>query len=232
MTKIHFVLAVYKCKRFIFEWIYFLGTMKRNYDSIAWFYDRLSRLFFGNALVNAQLFLLQAIPAGARILIVGGGTGWILEEITKLHPSGLTITYVDASEKMIALSRKRNMGNNRVTFIAAPIETASMDGPYDVALTPFFLDNFKEGSLQKIATVIDKRLAPGGKWLYCDFQDTDIFWQKAVLKIMYVFFRVSCGIEATHLPDAAGCFSRLQYKMTVRKEFMKGFMAAEIYERV
>ena len=84
--------------------------LERNYDSIALIYDRLARLVYGRSLVNAQLYLLDAIPAEAHVLIVGGGTGWVLEEITKRHPSGLSIDYIDAASKMVALAKKGMLG--------------------------------------------------------------------------------------------------------------------------
>ena len=84
--------------------------MSANYNNSAWFYDRLSRLVYGRALKNAQLFLLKFIPPDSKILIAGGGTGWILEEITRLHPEGLNITYVEIAPKMMALSKKEILG--------------------------------------------------------------------------------------------------------------------------
>ncbi len=52
--------------------------MAANYNNSAWFYDSLAGLVYGKALVKAQVYLLQYIPADSNILIVGGGTGWIL----------------------------------------------------------------------------------------------------------------------------------------------------------
>jgi spermidine synthase len=69
--------------------------MAANFNNSAWFYDGLSRLVYGNALVEAQVYLLQFIRPNSKILIAGGGTGWILEELAKLHPEGLKIAYVE-----------------------------------------------------------------------------------------------------------------------------------------
>jgi len=206
--------------------------LKRNYDSIAWFYDRLSRLVYGEALVRAQQYLIKAIPAGASILIVGGGTGWILEEITKIHSSGLRITYIDASAKMIVLARKRNAGANKVTFIASSIESVELEDTYDVVLTPFLFDNFSEDGMRKIFSHIHKSLADNGGWLFCDFQNTAVLWQKTMLKVMYFFFRVSCGITASRLPDTEKCFADHLYKIKEQQLFLKGFVVSRVYEKV
>ncbi|MDB5150556.1 MAG: methyltransferase protein, partial [Mucilaginibacter sp.] len=117
--------------------------MAANYDNSAWFYDRLSRLIYGRALVNAQVYLLNFVPAGSKILIAGGGTGWILEELSKIHPAGLDITYVEISANMTALSQKRQTGQNEVVFINEAVEKVKLlllD--FDVVITPFLFDNF------------------------------------------------------------------------------------------
>ena len=186
---------------------------------------------YGKTLINAQLCLLPAIQPGARILIAGGGTGWILEEITKRHPSGLSITYIDASIKMIALSKKCDTGNNRVTYITAAIEMAPLDAVYDIVLTPFLFDNFGDAGLHKLFAHIDKHIAADGLWLYSDFQNTKVLWQKAMLRAMYFFFRISCGIETDRLPDAAACFAAFGYERKEQHRYMDGFILSAIYGR-
>jgi ubiquinone/menaquinone biosynthesis C-methylase UbiE len=203
----------------------------RNYDTVAWFYDRLSRIVFGSALINAQLYLLSAIPAGAKILIAGGGTGWILEEITKLHPSGLTITYIDASAKMIARSRKRNTGNNKVVFITSTVEAAQIDSTFNIIMTPFLFDNLTEETAQSVFFCMDKLLLPHGKWLYSDYQDTSIYWQRVLLRAMYIFFGAFSGVKAKRLPPVESYFSQNNYTVTGQKTFFKNFVVSYIYEK-
>ncbi len=205
--------------------------MGRNYNTVAWFYDRLSRLLLGRAPVDAQLYLLKAIPANSAILIIGGGTGWMLEELARVHPSGLTITYVDASSKMIARAQKRNAGTNKIKFITETATLAKLDGPYDTVLTPFLFDNLKESSLELIFDHVDKHIGAHTRWLWCDFRNTDALWQKVVLATMYVFFRMFCAIEATHLPDIESCFRRHRYQPIDLATFMSGFIVAGIYKR-
>jgi hypothetical protein len=204
--------------------------MERSYNAVAWFYDRLSRLLLGRAPLNAQLYLLGAIPANSNLLIIGGGTGWILESLAALHPSGLTITYIDASSKMVAIAQRRKTGANKITFITEYVERARLDGVYDVVLTPFLFDNFKEDSLDKIFAHIDSHSGAVTRWLWCDFRSTDSVWQKAVLATMYLFFRAFCAIEATHLPHIEACFRRHGYRAVENKTFMNGFIIAGVYK--
>ena len=56
------------------------------------------------------------------MLIVGGGTGWILEEIADRYPAGLRITYVELSREMMRLARRRRVGASVVSFVELPVE--------------------------------------------------------------------------------------------------------------
>ncbi len=205
--------------------------MASNYDNSAGFYDGLSRIVSGKALVNAQVYLLPFIPERAKILIVGGGTGWILEEIAKVHPSGLNITYVEISAKMTALSRKRTTGNNAVAFINDAIENVSLGADYDVVITPFLFDNFTEETLPGLFGHIHSSLKPQGLWLCTDYQVTGKLWQKPLLKMMYWFFKILCGIDTTTLPDIEAQFSKYGYKKKSAKTFFADFIISAQYQK-
>jgi len=205
--------------------------MPANYDNSAWFYDRLSRLIYGKNLIRAQVYLLNYIPKGSNILIVGGGTGWILEEISKLYPSGLNITYVEISAKMMALSRKRNTSGNQVNYINEAVENVSFQTNYDVAITPFLFDNFTEKTQQKIFTHIHTYLKSGGVWLNADFQLTGKWWQTFLLRSMILFFRLICGIESKQLPDTKKIFKQYSYTITSQKTFFGEFIISTIYQK-
>jgi ubiquinone/menaquinone biosynthesis C-methylase UbiE len=203
--------------------------MKGNYDNSAPFYDKLSRLVFGKALINAQVYLLPHIPPGANVLIVGGGTGWILEEIAKIHPSGLTITYVEISEKMTALSRKRNVGSNQVVFINKAIEQVRIR-EQGVVITPFLFDNYTDAALPATFSHIHQTLKPGGLWLNTDFQLTGKWWQFVLLKSMLLFFKVLCGVQSWRLPDVGKQFSGHGYQVVAEKNFFGDFVVTRMYK--
>jgi ubiquinone/menaquinone biosynthesis C-methylase UbiE len=205
--------------------------MAANYNNSAWFYDRLSRMVYGRSLINAQVYLLQYIPANANILIVGGGTGWILEELTKTYPTGLQITYVEVAADMMALSKKRNPGNNEVIFINDAIENITFRERFDVVFTPFLFDNFIEQTLKLVFGHIHKLLKPGGIWLNADFQITGKWWQRILLKSMYLFFKMLCGIEASKLPDIEKQFETHGYKEIAGKTFYGEFMVSKVYRK-
>jgi len=205
--------------------------MASNYDNAAWFYDGLSRLVYGKALIKAQVYLLQYIQPNDNILIVGGGTGWILEEIAHIYPEGLTITYAEVSAKMTALSKKRNCGSNHVTFINNAIENVALSANFDVVITPFLFDNFTEQTLQKVFSHLNVLLKPTGLWLNTDFQLTGKWWQRLYLKSMLLFFRILCAIESKNIIPIDTYFVKAGYNAISSKTFFSEFIISKAYKK-
>lgn len=205
--------------------------MYANYDKVANVYDLLSRMVFGNSIVKAQVCMLPFVNAGGKILIVGGGTGWILEEIAQKYREGLQIDYVEASAKMIDLSKKKNIGKNEVKFIKMPIEDWHAEYSYDIIITPFFFDNFDAPQIDFIFSKLHKTLNAKGFWLYADFtneEEKSRYWQKIILCIMYFFFRVTCGIEAKKLIVMDSYFATA-YKVAFTVSHYHGFIKSVVY---
>ena len=205
-----------------------------NYDNIAFVYDRLSRLIFGKAQVVAQTSLLAYIKKGDRLLIAGGGTGWILDEITKIHPSGLEIDYIETSAKMLSKSKKRQFGLNKITFTQKNVEDTDLNQIYDVIMTGFFFDNFEIRKAEQIFIYLDSLLNSGGLWLFTDFKPhfgKGYIWQTVMLKIMYIFFRAVCKIEATHLVNMSPIFKDARYKPIFELTGYGNFIHSITYEK-
>lgn len=208
--------------------------MPNNYDAAAWFYDGLAQLVYGKSLINAHLFLLKYIPPQSKILIVGGGTGWILEEISRVHPASLKIVYVEISSKMTALSKKRNCGKNEVTFINLGIEDYPIEENFDLILTPFLFDNFSKERVENVFQQLDKHLKKEGLWLLCDFQVQDnknSIWQKVLLQTMYWFFGWLCGVETDKLVKMDTYFDEKDYGLKVQQTFYRGFVISQVYQK-
>ncbi|WP_293306116.1 class I SAM-dependent methyltransferase [Pedobacter sp. UBA5917] len=208
--------------------------MNNNYDKIANHYDTLSRLVFFRSQVNAQINQLQYIPKNSSVLIVGGGTGWILEELAKVHVSGLKIVYVEISAKMIALSQKRNYKGNHVDFINLGIEDFSTDKNFDIILTPFLFDNFVEERAAKVFVQLDGYLKKDGLWFLVDFslnKKNGKWWKWALLKSMYSFFKLLDIVEANHLIDMVPYFLKSNYRIIEARSYYSSFIKAFILKK-
>ena len=208
--------------------------MKNNYDSIAGYYDVLSRMIFFRTQVKAQIDQLNAIPVNSTILIAGGGTGWILEEIAKIHPSGLTITYVEISSKMLDLSKKREVKDNVVTYIHAAMEDFKATFSYDVIITAFFFDNFSADNVQIVFNQLNSLLKPGGIWLFSDFYYTEKSgkkWQWLLLHTMYLFFNKISSVEAKSLVNTESLFAEKAYISLKTAFYYSRFIKTVIYQK-
>jgi ubiquinone/menaquinone biosynthesis C-methylase UbiE len=208
--------------------------MLNNYDRIARTYDRLSRLIFGKSIVRAQQALLPHIKPGSRVLVVGGGTGWILEEMAGIHPSGLTIDYVEISANMLELARKRHFRHNRVTFVHASIEDYPAPEQYDVIMTPFLFDNFSPVRAQAVFQKLNDSLKNGALWLFTDFhidKNLNRIWQKALLRSMYIFFRNISQVEADQLPDMQSLFRAENFQVVSETFHFGRFIHSVAYRK-
>lgn len=208
--------------------------MKNNYDNIANLYDFLSRLIFFKTQVKAQVEILKYIKANSTILIVGGGSGWILEELAKLHPEGLVIDYVEISEKMLNRSKKRDYKKNNVFFFRTAIEDYQSINSFDVIITAFLFDNFLEEKATEVFSLLNKQLRSAGNWLYTDFYVNprkDSSWKRWLLAIMYKFFRYICDVEADKLVNMERYFKNSGYTEIKHSSYYLGFIKGIVYRK-
>ncbi|WP_154281568.1 class I SAM-dependent methyltransferase [Pedobacter petrophilus] len=208
--------------------------MVNNYDKIANQYDFLSRLVFFKSQVQAQTDQLKYISGNSSILIVGGGTGWILEELAKVHPSGLHVVYVEISQKMIALSQTRDFKDNKVEFINLGVEDFETDQLFDVVLTPFLFDNFAEKRAGKVFHFLDNRLRKPGLWLFVDFSlnsKNGKWWKSLLLKSMYAFFKMIGIVETNRLTDIHPWFKKKTYTLVDQQFYYGSFISGTVYKK-
>ncbi len=208
--------------------------MGNNYDPIARYYDFIHYLVFGQAEINAQTELLSYIAPGSRVLIVGGGTGWILEKIAAIQPTGLRITYVESSAKMMERSGKRNCGQNSVEFVLSTVEEFVTAEQVDCILTGFFFDNFSVDQAAAVVRRLDPLLRDGGYWLYTDFylsRRKRKLWKAVLLKTMYIMARIICKVEASELPDMERIFGEEGYGAVYTSFHYSQFIQSVAYRK-
>jgi len=209
--------------------------LRKGFDSIAPYYDLLARIIFGKAIIDSQLYFLGQICTGHRILILGGGTGWILNRINK--GSNLEITFVDDSHKMIERAKNRkNTHRNNIKFINGTIKKVTHLKYYDIVITNFFLDVLDNRSILLEMKLIRDTLKDNAKWIFTDFQVEKIFlhryWQTGLLKIMYIFFRIWTGMKGSKLPDFERLFNKMKLKKLKEKLYFKRMIVSRLYTMV
>jgi ubiquinone/menaquinone biosynthesis C-methylase UbiE len=202
-----------------------------GFDAVAGVYDSLARLVYGKSIRAAQIQLLHVIPPDAKVLMIGGGTGWLLRELLVRNTS-CSVWYIEASAKMVAAAGRAVANDTRVHFIHGTEEAIPQGIVFDVVITNFFLDLFTLPFLKQVVARLRKSLRTGGYWLAADFVDTGKLWQRWLLRIMFMFFRITAGLETRELANWGEVLLMYRVKETDVRYFYGGFIRSVVYESV
>lgn len=172
-------------------------SVARGFNRLAPVYDALARIVIGKGIRTSQLHFLNPLRERHKLLLLGGGTGWILPFITKINPT-IQIDYIDISHRMIEQARSRVSADFQVRFIVGTEENIP-DKDYDCVITNFYLDLFDDLSLEHVVFRIKNSILPNAIWVATDFINERL-WHKRALAIMYTFFRVTTGMSTQKLP--------------------------------
>ncbi|QIP14009.1 class I SAM-dependent methyltransferase [Spirosoma aureum] len=203
-----------------------------TFDWIAPVYDLLASVVFGRKLQQAQVVFLTDIPPKASVLLAGGGTGWLLEQLLmKRNPK--RVLYLEASVRMVALASQRIIQKAVLGTVEYRVDTI-MHLPngdqFDIVITPFLLDLFPEETLQSsLIPQLRNSLKPNGIWLVADFIGTDVWWQKTLLWAMIRFFRLTAGIETTQLADWQRLLAEAGLSLQKRQPCVGGMVSTEVW---
>ena len=201
-----------------------------GFNWISGVYDRAARVVFGKAILNAQLTFLDDIPINCKILILGGGTGRILEEMIRVNPRR-AIWYIDASSAMLerAKERLRELPAHDVHFLHGTVNSIPGEIKFDVVITNFFLDLFTVQSLVGIMEKIDKALLTESLWLVTDFVNGKKLYQRLLLYAMYLFFRITSKLEARKLPPWEAMLKKWGFKKLKSALFFNAFIKSAVF---
>lgn len=203
-----------------------------NFNWIAPVYDGLASVVFGRSLERAQVVFLDRVPPGASVLIVGGGTGWLLEPLLTNNPVA-RIVYLETSAQMLARASRRVLNRQLLGTIEFRLgdETALQSGEqFDVVITPFVLDVFTTQTLRtRLIPRLRNALKPGGQWLITDFVRTGVWRQRALLWTMIRFFRLTANIEARQLADWQQLMLETGLRVRERQVQVGGLVSTEVW---
>lgn len=203
-----------------------------GFDRVAWCYDALAALVFGPALRNTQRAALAGLPAGApRVLILGGGTGWVLTEVLRRRPAA-TVLYLEASSRMLARARARLSPGQlaQVEFRHGTQNVLAPGEAFDTIITFFVLDCIATPDLPDALDRLHAALRTGGRWLLADFRPARRGWRRLLLAAMFWFFRLTTRLRARELPDLAAALTARGLHGEIKGQFYRGATGAVVYQ--
>ena len=206
-----------------------------GFDRVAWCYDALAGLVFGPALRRAQRVALGGLPAGIapHVLILGGGTGWVLTELLRRRPRA-TVLYLEASPKMLArararLVRQRPEAAAQVEFRHGTQAALGQADRFDVIVTFFVLDCIPLPELPAALRRLRQAQRPDAPWLLADFRPARRGWHRLLLVLMYAFFRLTTGLRAREMADLRGALAALELRPGPTTVFFAGAIEAVVF---
>jgi ubiquinone/menaquinone biosynthesis C-methylase UbiE len=202
-----------------------------QFDAVAKYYDKLSIFIFGNSIQKSQLHFLTDDFVTGNVLIIGGGTGWLAKEVL-LRFQKVHVVYIDASSKMIKQTKKivASFGD-RITVIHGTEESIPVDLKFDTVIANFYFDLFTERSIHGAIGQIEKSVNRNSTWLVTDFVDENKWWQKKLLRLMFLFFNRTCGLQLKELVKWQNALEANRLRRIESEQFYKGFICASVFTR-
>ena len=203
-----------------------------DFGPVAGFYDALAGLVFGGALRRAQRATLAAgllASPSPRVLVLGGGAGWVLTEIWRQRPDA-QVLYVEVSAAMLARTRARLRRHPASPGAAVELRQgteASLrpEEQFDVIITFFVLDCFAEAALPGALARLHAARRPGAPWLVVDFRPARGGWRHWLVQAMYWFFGLTVGLQVQRLPPWPQALAALGLQASWEQHFFGGAIA-------
>ena len=204
--------------------------MKPDFSKLSLIYDTLGSIAFFGALRRSQSHFLRELSEVENVLVIGGGTGTFLIDLLKTGKVA-SVDYVDISPGMIACAKKKvgKAGFKEAVHFVCGSENDLPDKKYDLICTNYFLDCFNEVELSPVLAKLKSRLGEDGQVLCTDFylNAESSFLKKSLVKFLYLFFRITCGLKVNKLPSFDDHFKEM--KLEKEKSFFFGLLRTALY---
>jgi len=213
---------------------------QRGYNRIAVFYDLAARIFFSNKINKSQVALLPFLPDFKCCLILGGGSGYFLQQILSQHKTARFV-YVDLSDRMIEMAKNRIKRKfpeelHRIEFRCASVEDVKNES-FDLIVCNYFLDLFTDEEVDLLLErFYSEILSSRGYVYFTDFAIPESRWimkkvTEALLKMLYFIFRIATSIRSTRLPNFPLLFKKNNFNVLHADSFSGGIMVSAIYKK-
>lgn len=183
-------------------------------------------MVFGKALINAQVKALADLKLPCNLLIAGGGDGEILKYLADFKGE---LDYVEISPKMIQLAKSKT--ELRIHWHIQDIFTFDTERKYDVIFLPFLLDNFSSSETKALIKRLAVWLKPSSNVIISDYTEKPNLWQRLILKLMYIFFKIVAGVNVSNIPPIESIMERSGFKKESESFHYGRFIETKVYVR-
>jgi SAM-dependent methyltransferase len=212
-----------------------MNTAEPNFNTIARPYRWLEYLTLGKSLENCRIHYLPQLLTQRNALVLGDGDGRFLAQLLKHNPH-LHADAVDTSSTMLELLRQRCEAvtpDANIRTHHANALTATLEGPYDLVVTHFFLDCLTQPELNTLIDRIKPTLTPNALWLISDFRiPTGAMHLPArlLIRALYLAFRLLTGLRTTHLPNHATPLTQAGLTQISKQYRLAGILTSELWQ--
>ncbi len=208
-----------------------------SFDTLTPYYRIMELVTAGGVLQRCRTAFLAETANSRRALLLGEGPGRFLVELLRMNP-GVRVTCVERSPRMIEEARRR-LGESeltRVQFVQADALTwQPPHNAFDLVVTNFFLDCFRPEEIESLVTKVGVSATKDARWLLADFCEPENGWRtwraKAVLALMYAFFRLATGLSASRLTPPDGFLKTGGFQLSARRLANFGLAHADLWQR-
>jgi len=209
-----------------------------DFGRVASVYDVLAGVVFGRAQRRAQQAALAAgLPlAGAapRVLVLGGGSGWVLTELLR-HCPAARVLYLETSAAMLGRAQARLQrvapgAGAQVEFRQGSEQALGPAEQFDVVVTFFVLDCFTLTEFPAALACLQAARRPRALWLVADFRPARTWWQRTLLRVMYLFFRITVGLRAQQLPPWPTALAALGLENRYQATYYGDFILCQVLQ--
>lgn len=147
--------------------------MAKNFEDpqvVASYDQHIVKLIPGYQLIHWQIaaILKHYLPVQARILVVGCGTGYELEYLTRSHPAW-QFTALDLSSAMLETAKQRLADSKQIEWIQGDLHSLSPEVSYDAVLSILVTHFIEPSKKLDFFQSICQHLKPTGLLLNVDF---------------------------------------------------------------
>ncbi|WP_339874469.1 class I SAM-dependent methyltransferase [uncultured Algoriphagus sp.] len=196
--------------------------MKDRYSLLAPFYNRLTKLVFGDQLKQSKNYFKEN-PSKKKVLIIGGGDGLDYRNFQ----NQLAGEYWEVSRAMLRLA-KLNLSKSQLTFHLGYFQ-AEKEIDFDEVWLHFVLDTMLDEEILSLLVEIKKSLKPEGRIYLADFFAPKNAFQRVLNRSMINFFRIVVAHKRSSIPDYEVILQSQNWVKISQKEFLKGWVKAQIW---